>query len=187
MEHSQLVTLIEGMKGCSFVSMRTITKQTLLKAGKKVTAQMVEETGINPNDITKHTDLVCLVSGDKVHYEDFVNNKLLKEGKGQLTFSAKERKWGEHYNGNPALVTHNGNFYLVVYCVANNKPKVAYRHNGELIDIKDAKFNEFRTAPKKEGENQGLENPIVVRDYGFQSIKEITILGNTYDLVPDAE
>ena len=186
MKHSQLVTMIEGMKGCSFVSMRTITKQTVLKAGKKVTDQMVEETGVNPNNITKHTDLVCLVSGGTVNYEDFVNNKLLKEGKGQLTFSAKPRKWGEHYKGNPALVTHNEAFYLVVYCVANNRPKVVYRHNGEIIDIKDPKFNEFRTAPKKEGENQGLENPIVVRDYKFDSIKEITILGNTHKLVPNA-
>src|SRR5210317_631852 len=101
--HTQLEDLIlDKLNGASFVSLRSETKQTTLNKGRGANA-MVEAIGVNPDSIVKHTDLVSLISGGKVGYQDFVNNRLLKEAvakgkdKAQLTFEAGERKWGEHY------------------------------------------------------------------------------------------
>ena len=188
LNHTELKNLIlDKLNGNTFVSMRTITTQTTLNKGRGASA-MVETIHINPDNIKKHTDIVGLAG--QVTFEALVNNRLVKEAdlkgkESQLTFKVGERKWGTHVDNHPALVEYKDSFYLVLYCVANNKPKVKHFYEGADIDLKDSKFDSYRKPPKKEGENQGTENPIVVRDYKFDNIKEITILGNTYEVVPD--
>ena len=191
--HTDLENLIlTKLKGASFISLRTETSQTSLNKGSGVNA-MVETIQVDPAKIVKHSDLVGLIAGGTISYEDFVNNRLLKEAKekgkdkAQLTFEVGKRTWGEHYKESPALVHHKGAKYLVVYCVANTKPKVHHIYENESIDLKDTRFDRYRKPERKEGDNQGTKSPIVVRDYKFDSIKEITIFRETYSVVPDPE
>jgi len=189
--HTGLANLIlTELKGVSFVSMRTETTQTTLNKGAGVNA-MIETIDVNPANIIKHTDLVGLIAGGTVSYEDFVNNRLLKEAKSagkpkaQLTFESTKRTWGEHYKDSPALITHKGEMFLVFYCVANNEPKVQHKYEGDIIDLTEARFDRYRKPARKEGANQGTESPIMVRDYKFKNIKEITIFKDTFKVVPD--
>ena len=192
--HSELEQLIlDNLKGATFVSARTETAQSTLNKGRGQNA-MVETIGVNPDNIVKHTDLVFLISGGGVSYQDFVNNRLAKEAKAkgkekaQITFEAEGHKWGKllHDNCN-AILTHKfkGGRYLVAYCVANNTPKVKHTYQGKEIVLTESRFDAYRKPARKDGDNQGTENPIVIRDYKFDSIKEITIFGKTYQVVPD--
>lgn len=189
--HTELENLVlDKLKGATFVSLRTETTQTSLNKGSGVNA-MIETINVAPDKIRKHTDFVGLIAGGTISYEDFVNNRLLKEAKdkgkdkAQLTFESGSRKWGEHYKDSPALVHHKGAKYLVVFCVANNEPKVKHLYEGSVIDLTEARFDRYRKPAHKEGENQGTKSPIVVRDYKFDNIKEITIFKETYKVIPD--
>jgi len=191
--HSQLRNkILNELTGVTFISLRAITKQSALnKGGTNGTPSLFESLSINPDTIKKHANIVGLISGGAVAYQDFVNNKLDKEAKNagkpksQLTFEAGVRKWGTKVNGSNALVEHKGNNYLVLYCMANNKPIVEHRYNGKILDLHESRFDTWRKPEKKEGANQGTDKPIVVRDYRFDSIKEITINKTTYKVVPD--
>lgn len=191
--HTQLKDkILAEVNGVTFISLKTKTTQTTLnKGGRKGIPAMFESLSINPDTINKYTNIVGLVSGSGVSYQDFVNNRLNKEAKdagkpkAQLTFEAGERKWGTKINGSNALVEHKGAYYLVLYCMANNKPMVEHRYNGKLIDLKESRFDQWRKPEKKEGDNQGTDNPIIVRDYKFESIKEITLNKTTYKIIPD--
>jgi len=189
--HTNLKDLIIGnLTGVSFVSLKTITNQSTLNKGRGATS-ILESLGIDIADIEKHTSLVGLLSGGAVGYQDFVNNRLTKEAKekgkakAQLTFEAGERKWGKHLENCNAIVEHKGALYLVLYCMANNKPTVDHTLDSQAINLNESRFDQWRKPAKKEGENQGTENPIVVRDYKFSSIKEITIFGESYKVVAD--
>jgi len=183
--HTELALKLSLLKS-SFVGLTTETKQSALNKGKGASS-MLESISINPDEIKKHTKLVGLI-GTGVTYETMVENRLVKEGtpKDEQTFEAGKLPWGAWVIGaEKLLLKHKGSFYLRVYCVANNVPQVEYKLNGSSIDIKDSKFDQWRAAEKVEGDKQGLEKPIVVRSYGFDSIKEITLNGETYEVIPD--
>ena len=195
--HSELqAKILTELKGVSFVSLRTETKASMNK-GRGATS-MIETINVDPEKIIKHTDIVGLIASGSVSYQDFVNNRLLKEAKGkgkekaQLTFESGERKWGKHIEDSPALVDHTDkkgvyNKYLVLFCVANTKPKVNHTYTGDPINLTESRFDAFRPAPRKDGGNQGTDKPIIVRDYMMKNVKEITIFGDTYKVVPDPQ
>lgn len=192
--HTELETLIRAnIKGVAFVSAKTETTQNVLNKGRGENA-MVEAIGVDPEKIVKHTNLVFAISGGGVSYEDFVNNRLTKEAvskgkeKSQIKFEAEGHKWGRLlHNDCNAILTHKekGGRYLVAYCVANNEPKITYSYKGQPIDLTESRFDMYRKPERKESENQGTDNPIIIRDYNFNSFKEITVFGETYKVVPD--
>ena len=181
---TELVIKFMGIKS-SFVGLKTETAQSTLNKGRGKNS-MVESLGINPDEIVKHTKLVALI-GTNVTYQDMVNNRLAKENADSqlnVTFESADLPFGEWVNGAEKLLIKNGDkLYLRVYCVANNKPTVEHIYNGSSINLMESKFDSYRKPDKKDGENQGLEKPIVVRTYGLDSIKEITIGGMTYEIV----
>jgi len=190
--HSQLENLIrENLRGVCFVSAKTETAQNVLNKGRGETS-MFSLLGIDPDSIVKHTNLVFAISGGAVGYQDFVQNRLVKEAKAEgetaVKFEAAEHKWGKLlHNDCNAILTHKekGGRYLVAYCVANNRPKVSYTYEGNPIDLTDSRFDSFRKPEKVEGARQGAENPIIIRDYSFNSLREITVFGETYAVMPD--
>jgi hypothetical protein len=184
LNHTELALKLSTVKS-SFIGLKTETAQSSLNKGRGSSA-MIESIKINPDEIKKHTSLVGLC-GTNVTYQDMVNNRLAKENADSqitVTFESSELPWGEWVAGaEKCLLKHKGNLYLRLYCVANNKPKVTHIYEGAEINLDDSKFNPWKKAEKSEGENQGLEKPIVVRTYAFESIKEITIGGETFKIV----
>lgn len=181
---TELVIKLMGIKS-SFVGLTTETAQSTLNKGRGKNA-MSEKIGVDPDQIVKHTKLVALL-GTNVTYQDMVNNRLAKENADSqinITFESAELPFGEWVTGAEKLLIKNGEkFYLRVYCVANNVPKVEHTYMGKAINLLESRFDDYRKPEKKDGENQGLEKPIVVRTYGLDSIKEITIGGETYEII----
>ena len=190
--HNELEQLIlNNLRGVCFVSAKTETVQNKLNKGKGETS-MLNLIGINPDEIIKHTELVFAISGGAVSYQDFVQNRLIKEAKAEgetaVTFDAAAHQWGKLlHNDCNAILTHRekGGRYLIAYCVANNVPRVSYSYQGKSIDIEDSRFDSFRKPEKVEGARQGTEKPIVYRQYDFNSLREITVFGETYAVVPE--
>ena len=145
LNHAELAIKLSTVKS-SFVGLKTETAQSSLNKGRGKSA-MVESIGVNPDNIKKLTALVGLC-GTGVTYQDMVNNRLAKENANSqisVTFEASDLPWGEWVKGaEKCLLKHNGKFYLRVYCVANNSPKVSHIYEGNEIDIKEAKFNPWR-------------------------------------------
>ncbi len=171
----------------TFVSFQMETKQTCFNKGRDTKANpkasMLSALNIDPDKIVKHTTLIGLV-GTKVSYQSLVENRLAKESdmKGIDTpdFESKGRKWGERIDG--VEVVHKDEKYITIYFVANNVPRVNYTYEGKDIDISDAKFDPFRKPETEEGVLQGLDNPIVPRDYKLSSVSAMTVSGETFIL-----
>jgi len=106
-------------------------------------------------------------------YQKMVERRLLSEGKTPI-FELKPRKWGERIKGTP-LIEHKGQFYLEVIFL---KPgSVTYLLDGkpirkELITGLDTN--------KKEGEQAGLENKVIIRTFKMLSIARITLNKETF-------
>jgi hypothetical protein len=173
--------------------------ETLSLESLTMTKEQLDEvenlTLIDPDNIKKHTYITGILSTGDVSYSDFVNNRLTKESKANQDpevikvvngepmprFEAMERKWGTALS--PALVEHKGQFYLTLFCLSANKAKSVHYYEGKEVNLKDAKFDPWRKPEKIEGERQGTEKPVVVRDYKFESIQEITMGGETFKVI----
>jgi len=183
---SEALALLKA-KPSTFVSFQMETAQDCFNLGRDTKANpkgsMISSLNIDPEKIIKHTTLTGLV-GTKVSYQSLVENRLAKESdlKGIDTpdFESKGRKWGERIDG--VEVVHNELKYITIYFVANNIPKVTYTYEGVDLDIKDAKFDPYRKPEKAEGALQGLDKPIVPRDYKLSSVNAMTLSGETYIL-----
>jgi len=113
MTYTELENMLLNNRGVSFISIKSVTKQsTLNKGGRKGVPAMMESIDVNPDLIKKHAYLTALISGGKVSYQDFVNNRLVKEA-----------------------------------------------------------------------DSKGTDNPIIVRNYEFVSLRELTIGKKTYKIV----
>jgi len=187
--------VLNTVQGCTYVSLFMDTEQDIFNKGGRNAPVMKDAIGFDLDKLRKITILVGLLSGTKVGYQDFVNNRLDKEavadGKegAQLEFTAGPRPWGEHVKNadgslNNALVTHKGEFYLNFFCLANNEPTVLWVYDGNLVDISGSRFDLWRKPPKKDGQNQGPKSPIVVRTPKFSSIRAISMYGKTYNPIP---
>lgn len=189
LNHTELALKLFGIKS-SFIGLKTETKQNKLnKGGQKGLKPMVESLNIDPDRVVKHSKLTVLVGPE---YEKMVNNRLEKENADSqisVTFEAgslpKGREWVKGAEKVILKNTETGELYLRTYPVANNVPTVSYVFEGAEIDIHDPKFAPYKKPDSKVGSNQGLEKVIPVNDYKFSSIKEITLGGETFEIVAD--
>lgn len=202
------ISLLANNK-CAIVAIEAVTTPTDLlnkTNGKRKDSEKVlcvDATGIDPENIRKHTQATIFV-GTEVTYEKLVNNRLAKEILGKnadLTPSeAKERAdfesaglpFGEMVDGTHIVHTPKGEsevkHYLRAYFVTANKPitKLYLEGGADLPDLSEEKFAPFRKAPKVEGARQtdaGVEKVIIVRTYGWDSIVGFTMDGTTYSVV----
>ena len=196
MTHKEFADYVENMGGCTFMTVEAESSKNIpLNLTNKKTGSekhTLLESGVDRNKITKWTKSRYLFG--KLKYEDLVNHRLVDEAKAkgkdapQLSFKGEKRPWGERIS--PTLVTHKGKFYLTAYPITRNdkvKPIVEYRNDGVAFDIKDSRFDEFRSAPKSEGENQGTKDAVLYRDFGFDSIIEVTLNKDTIRLIPNKD
>ena len=108
-------------------------------------------------------------------YETAVNNRLRKSGK-DADFKA-ESTYCEPIRGSKLLYAHkeSGQIYLRVYpnlCKAFHTTITYIDAEGRVYTPAEfkAEFAEFMPAPRKEGANQGLEDPVMVRNYKIENI-----------------
>ena len=179
---NEIANLLRNYKS-TFISVVTETDPRFLKGGRGGVPKFVDAIGKDPSKYSKVVKMVALV-GTSVDYGTLVENRAEKKGDGKEAVELKERTWGERGDG--VEVTHKGESYIVLHCVANNKPQVIYKYDGKEVTLTD---KEKEYLPKKKisstQANAGLteETQIVHREYKRSSIKAITVNGETYIVV----
>lgn len=158
-----LKPLFANVNGNTIISIDTATTP-VLKGGKsnphqgRVTKLMV---GAN----------VMVFSNKKTHgYEAMVQRRLLKEGKNPASFTLGERPWGVRVPNLP-IVEHEGNQYLEVIFLKSGT--VQYMLDGKPVKKEDIQGLE----EKKEGEQGGLEDKVIIRTFKAENLYRIVIDG----------
>jgi hypothetical protein len=162
--------LTENVNGTTFIS---ITAHTEMKLNKTY----IDEDGARqPNPHHGRVTKVCeglnvMVYQNKTTnaYENMVNKRLVSEGFDPKSFEVGPRQWGERIDGT-CFVTNKGKMYVEVICL--NPGEVTLMMDGK--PIKKSAILGQPPAPKA-GVQGGLENKVIIRTYGVDTIKEIKI------------
>jgi hypothetical protein len=156
----------DTLEGGTFVGMDTLT-DVKLTGGKKnpqqgrVTKQM---TG---------AQVMCFTNSKTNAYDAMVRRRLEAEGKDPDSFELGPRAWGTRIAGTP-FVEHNGKHYLEVLFMRAGA--VQYLLDGQLVDE-----SAIQGLPeRKEGEQAGLENKVVIRTFSLDSIVELRAMGQVW-------
>ena len=166
MKFETVKAAFETLAGGTFVGMDTETVVTL-KGGKKnpqqgrVTKQMTGAT------------VMCFSNTNGSAYNAMVLRRLEAEGKDPASFELSPRAWGERIAGTP-FVEHKGAHYLEVIFLRAGA--VQYRIDGKPVDE-----SEIEGLPeKREGEQGGLENKVVIRTFAMDSITALRANGQEW-------
>ena len=162
--------LMKNVNGSTFISINTDTPVTL-KGGKKNPMQG------RVNKVVIGSNVMVFQNKTTNAYENMVNRRLLAEGKA-MKFEVGPRPWGERLEGTP-FVVHKGTMYLeVIFLKAGKKHYTVDNVKVNADTIQGLDVDEDR----EEGNQNGLENKVVIRTYKVANIKNITINGTTYTL-----
>lgn len=120
-------------------------------------------------------------------YENAVNRQRCREEQpldaaGEVEhFTALPRKWGVRVKREDGTVTplveHKGQFYLEMK--VERSLGYEYRKDGATLDPKAV---EAFLPERKEGTRQEVDNPVILRDYSIESIRQITLDGIVYEI-----
>ena len=120
-------------------------------------------------------------------YENAVNRQRIKENQpldaaGEVEhFDAAPRKWGTRVKREDGTVTplveHKGQYYIEMK--VEKSLGYEYRKDGATLDSKAV---EAFLPERKEGARQEVENPVILRDYSIESIRQITLDGIVYEI-----
>lgn len=164
---NQLVGLLTNLRGNTFVSIIAQTDPRMRKTGNPfLGAVKVTETGGQMNG---------------ADYENAVNKRL--DGGG---FKAADRRWGSYVaNTGGKVVENKGKLYLSLRFRRNSTVKTQFFFEGEEI-ARETLSPWLPTPPVSRRQSEaGLneEDHVICRDYGFDSILQITVGGETYRMV----
>jgi hypothetical protein len=186
-----LIAVLTSVKGATFASVKyTCEKQDALNKGRKKGETLLDLHGLDADEIVKESTMGVFI-GEGTEYEKLVNNRLKKEGKAQIRFEGGELPYGEWIVPNLLLDNGKGDVQLRTYVdIMNDFPATAtYTHKGVEINpdaypaFWTAKYSAKKEGTFTEGDNQGTERTIKPRNIFVRNIREITLLGETYELV----
>jgi hypothetical protein len=110
-------------------------------------------------------------------YEKAVNEQRIRENKSP-TFESLPRTWGKRLKGTP-LVSHEGFYYLEVKV----EKSIEYRYYSLNKNVKIPTTTIEPYLVRSQSSRQGLDNPVVLRDYRIDHIVSVKLDGNGYILV----
>lgn len=178
----ELVEQIKGFNKVQFASMKTSTPLRINK--KSYVDKTPAENLYGPAGITVISELNV---GVNYPYEKGVNNRREKEGK-EADFEAKELPYGSWMEGSSIIILNNqGHPQLRVQYNTANKAKRQLIANGQpLTEEQKSRLHEFQGDPAKKkpkekcSDTQGLDNPVVVRNFNICNINELHLDGEVY-------
>ena len=157
----------EHVNGASFISINTSTEPKLT-GGKK-----------NPHlghvrKVMEGANVMVFQNKTINGYEAMVKRRLEKEGKSSTLFDLSPRVWGTRIPNTP-FVEHKGNYYLEVIFLKSGG--VTYTLQGVPVEadtIQGLKLN------NEEADQGGLNDKVIIRSFKIESIRSLTIAGDTY-------
>lgn len=162
-KQQKLMSALANVSGASFISIDTLTTETLT-GGKKNPMQ---------GRVTKKTtgaSVMVFQNKNGSAYQAMVERRLAAEGKDPSSFTLGERKWGERIKNTP-FITHKGELYLEVIFLKAGKSE--YFLDGKPIAKSDIQGIE-KSAPNEESQG-GLDNKVVIRTFRAESITAIRV------------
>lgn len=157
---AQLVNYLTAIKGAVIVTLTTETEPAMRKTDNPFVGTV------------KRSRVNGVINWS---YEKSVNRQRGREELG-ADFVAEPRKWGERLPCSP-LVAHKDKLYLELK--VERSLDHSYWFNGREVAESDLK--PFFPV-KKEGARQGVTKAIILRDYALDSIRSITVGGETYTI-----
>jgi len=110
------------------------------------------------------------------NYGNSVNYQREREnGEDHEPFEPEPRQWGERVEGTP-LVEHKGSFYLEAK-VENVLETEYIGPNGNVIPREDMEEYLYSSSGSS---RQGVEDPVILRDYKLKSIRQISVNGDDF-------
>jgi len=162
---TQLKDMLRAQKGATPVTIEALTDARARKTD-------------NPFDKIFKLSTVNGFTG--FDYEASVNRQQVREG-NDPTFEAQDRSWGTNLNN--VLVELKGKFYIAIRPLNSvMKPIYFGEKNGKLNPVEKKDIEKFLPAPVI-NTNQGTDKEIVYRNYSLESLRKITIKGETYEVV----
>jgi len=167
MKHAVLINAVAAIQGASFVGIDTHTEVKLTGGQKnpqqgRVTKRMTGAT------------VMAFTNQNVNAYAAMVQRRLVAEGKQASDFQLHERAWGVRVPNMP-IVEHKGAYYFE--CIFLKPGKVEYLLDGKVVDA-----SEIQGLPeKREGEQGGLEDKVIIRDFKAESITELRIDGQVFN------
>lgn len=162
-KQQKLMAALANVSGASFISIDTLTTETLT-GGKKNPMQ---------GRVTKKTvgaSVMVFQNKTTNAYENMVNRRLAAEGKDPSNFELGPRKWGERIKNTP-FITHKGELYL----------EVIFLHKGDstfFLDGNEIERSEIegidKSAPREDAQG-GLENSVIIRTFKADSIVALRV------------
>ena len=168
MHHTALIAAVQAINGASFVGIDTRTTVKLTGGQKnphqgRVTKRMVGAT------------VMAFTNQNINAYQAMIQRRLVAEGKAPTDFVLHERKWGTRIPNMP-IVVHNKDgvdqYYLEVIFL---KPGTSY-YELDGVQINPSAIIGLPPA-REEGEQGGLEDKVIIRDFKAESITEMRIDG----------
>ena len=166
MKYATLINAVAAIQGASFVGIDTHTDVKLTGGQKnpqqgRVTKRMLGAT------------VMAFTHQNVNAYKAMVQRRLATEGKDPEDFKLGERAWGTRVPNMP-VVEHKGSYYLEVIFI---KPGNAeYLLDGVVVPAESIQG----LPPKREGEQGGLEDKVIIRDFKAESITELRINGQAF-------
>jgi hypothetical protein len=163
---SAIQELMENVNGSSFIAIDTNTPVKLAGGKANPLQGRVHKVVIGSN-------VMVFQNKSANGYENMVNRRLAKEGKGEFTVGP--RQWGERIKDTP-FVTHKGTLYLEVIFLKAGKRHFTVDgvvHSGPIQGLVE---------DNEEGHQGGLEDKVIIRTYKVANITHININGKQFAL-----
>lgn len=122
------------------------------------------------------------------NYGSAVNNRRMVEWNPQTQaeadavpiFEPLPRSWGDRIP-NSALVNYKDRFYVEIKC--NSCVKRTWLVDNRAATPQEVAIIESFITPTEEGKRQELDKPVVLRDYGLESIRSLKLDGQVIAVV----
>lgn len=172
MTKADLVSTLLTRKGAFFATIVAETDPRMRKTGNPYVGAM---------KLSRVNGLFNWIYGNAVNRQRVRENQPVDAAGEVEYFEPAPRKWGTRLRRADGTVTplveHKGQHYIEVK--VERSLGYEYRKDGTVIDPKAV---EAFLPERKEGARQEVDNPVILRDYAIESIRQITLDGIVYEI-----
>ena len=167
-QHTNIRTAVnENVNGATFISMTTSTSPTLTGGEANPFKGRVQKVMTGAN-------VMVFQNKNSNGYMNMIRRRLTSEGKNPDAFKLSDRAWGTRIPNTP-FVEHKGGHYLEVIFL--NAGEVHFEVDGVITDAEDIAGLTYTPTTAHQG---GLNDKVIIRSFKIESIRSLTIAGETY-------
>ncbi len=151
-----------------------------LKGAQPISVSALTKADIKLPDGREVWKLVKAYSFARTRFADAVNRARQSEGL-EPTFTPKPRSWGVRKGD--FLVAHKDAYYLPLRILRTGKPAYFTRDEKGFLRYLKSELVTPYLPPDKSGDGQGVDKPIVCRDYRLDSLVSVSVAGKRLRVV----